>query len=186
MINRGIIALFLSLFLVPRLAQAQFEGEDSPSYSAPASPGLLTHLDGSEISTGQKYLFGASAVATYYLISQVKNGPLIFGGLYAMATLVLMRESTFQFAQEPSELVVPFSLVAMSILNIALFNNNTDRFSYNDVFFYNVGATALIAGYAWWDQSKRTRGGHVRASSFISPMIGRDRAGLVWSSTFFN
>lgn len=171
--------------LLPTLAHAQFDGQtDSPSFSAPPPSGILTHLNGSDISTGQKYLLGASVLGTYYLISQTRNGPLIFGGLYAMGTLVLMRESSYQNAEEASELLVPFSMITMSVINIALFNNSIDRFSYNDVFAYNVIATGLIASYAWWDHSRRLPSGRIRSKSQLLPFIKNDQAGLAWSFNY--
>jgi hypothetical protein len=109
------------------------------------------HTDIENRNYTQPALIGLGAISGAFLISEMENGPTIFATLYSMGTLYLMRE-WYRDEQELTDLVVPFGLLTMAVLNAALF---TDE---DDVFIYNIAGAGLLTAYAMWEHAQMTPG----------------------------
>lgn len=164
-------AVFLSVLLLCSLARA--ETNDIVELNTPESPQAYAPP-----SKRKWILFSAAEVATIALVSQTENGPLVFGGIYAAGALFLMREVIV--GPKDSDMVLPFGMLAMSVLNFALLNNNS-RFSYGNIFTYNLVGAGLLTTYAWWDDGHRN--GRHRSYAF-TPMIGAGVTGVAWNREF--
>ncbi len=161
------------------LGSLSVQAQEPPGLEQPP-PSYVYRRDELPFTTKQLVTFGLSTTAVYYLISQTKNGPLIFGGLYAMGTLVLMRETYYKNETEAADLVVPFTLLAFSVLNISLLNNN-DHYTYDQVFAYNMIGTGIVAAYALWEISQHDSHGRRRHYGDIVPFIQDNHSGLAWT-----
>jgi len=157
--------IFLIGFFATALARA--ETNDIVELNTPESPQAYQPP-----SPTKWILFSAAEVATIALVSQTENGPLIFGGIYAVGSLFLMREIFVE--PKDSNYVLPFGMLAMSVLNFALLNNNS-QFSYGSVFSYNLVGAGLLTAYAWWNDWHRN-GRH--RSYALTPMLGAGVTGV--------
>jgi hypothetical protein len=175
-------ALFVGDFLVKILfafvfcfsAFAHAETFDATDLNQPEPTAVYDH----ESHLKKYLLFGAAEVATIYLVSQTQNGPIIFGGIYAAGALFTMRETFYAHDEDPVDLFVPIGMLTMSVLNFALLNNDS-RYTYNDVFFYNLGGAAILNAYALWDNSQRRSDGHRKSYSFL-PFVRESHTGFAW------
>lgn len=133
-----------------------------------------------EESPAQFLWLGAGVVATTYLISETHDGPAIFAGVYSLGTLYLMNE-WYENKNDYTDLIVPFSLLTLGVINIALFRND-DEYSKNDVFIYNITGLSLIAAYAWWEHKQNTTPNS--SLTKLLPVLTNDYSGLLLTSTF--
>lgn len=117
---------------------------------------LAIHTDFENHNYTRPALVGLGAISGIFLVSEMENGPTTFAALYSMGTLYLMRE-WYRDEQELTELVVPFGLLTMAVLNAALFADENDYTSH-DVFIYNIAGSGLLTAYAMWEHAQMTPG----------------------------
>lgn len=114
------------------------------------SPALLASHDSFEKSEFTRpILLGTAALAGTYFISVMDEGPAVFAGLYSMGALYLLHEWKKNKKYETSDLIVPFGLLSLALVNITLLRDH-DRYSQHDIFIYNTTGIGLLTAYTIW------------------------------------
>lgn len=121
--------------------------------------------------------YTAGALAGLYFISELSEGPIVMSALYTSSSIYLMN-TWFKSDSELEELVIPFGMLTMGIVNAVLLND--EAYTNEDVLYYNVGGVALLTAYAVWEHQTRSH----PSNYVIVPRIQKESTGFVLSAHF--
>lgn len=125
-------------------------------------------------------LITAGVVSATYLISENDEGTALFTGIYSIGAIYLMNE-WYQNEKEFTDLIVPFSLLTLAVVNISLLRDDDD-YSENDVFIYNLAGLGLIASYAIWEHAHKAAPHSTYTR--VSPFQKNEYTGLLLTREF--